>query len=363
MAWREPGFHSVGTGGSGCATQSCSLAPCARTRLLAVATKPVRSCLRCFKGKPQGAKRLVKPGMAKRDAFNRLPKVTRAKPKSTQARIEELDPKPLKHHPHQWGTPIRRKIKVVHGGSMVVPRWFIFFFSIIKAAIQPTTSKHPPPPPAPPALASQPGPAASRHRPPEYTESRVDMSLAQRPRGPGCHEVLEPNKNWRAGLPKKGFVSKWRGLGNGGFCFWSSFRLTQKGYPQKRRKTYTHTQIKESLVAGISPLCQLKVAFGEKGPGPTDSATYLSDSFVDLKLCTMSPMGRRSYTPPPFLSTVWLGRGVGMPRSCRKHVQNPTLEPLKNKRSPGTQKQTSLTPHGMWIPLFSGSRVRRQTKI
>ena len=34
-----------------------------------------------------------------------------------------------------------------------------------------------------------------------------------------------------------------------------------------------------------------------------------------------------------------------------------------SKRSPGTQKQTSLTPHGMWIPLFSGSRVRRQTKI
>ena len=35
----------------------------------------------------------------------------------------------------------------------------------------------------------------------------------------------------------------------------------------------------------------------------------------------------------------------------------------QNKRSPGTQKQTSLTPHGMWVPLFSGSRVRRQTKI
>ena len=64
----------------------------------------------------------------------------------------------------------------------------------------------------------------------------------------------------------------------------------------------------------------------------------------------------------PALQAAAFRRQVGLKNSdCRTGQAAPP--PKKNKRSPGTQKQTSLTPHGMWIPLFSGSRVRRQTKI
>ena len=50
---------------------------------------------------------------------------------------------------------------------------------------------------------------------------------------------------------------------------------------------------------------------------------------------------------------------------CKRNTGVIPRNSSKNKRSPGTQKQTSLTPHGMWIPLFpaQGSEGKPRFKL